>query len=373
MPDAPRRGAIRSRRPIRWAPVCTSFVIGSPASGLVYGRTTEFHLPLHSAVVVAPAGASFTGTDNRGRLGAGGLTWTATRGAVWQNTLGIEGAAIDGMNDAGLVVGTLNFALSADYQTVAEADQSKSVASLEVAHYLLTTCATVAEVRAALGGLLVQNVAAAAYGGQVPRVHWTVHDTAGNHVVVEYVGGECNVYDNPTTVMTNEPPFPMQLAHLAEYSFLTADPPAPIEVGGLTLAAPGPGGGMAALPGGFLSSSRFVRAFFASRCAPGFATAAEGVEVARHIVNGFDIPPGSVVAAAEAASSGGAGAAQLTEWSVIHDMANRVSHLNSHRGPDWTRVDVRALCQGATGVTSIPFPEPAPPRELSLPSPDAAA
>lgn len=346
--------------------MCTSFVIGDPTIGLVYARTMEFTLQLHSAVVVVPVGTTFTGTDEKGTIGSGGLTWTATHGAVYANALGIEGCAIDGMNDAGLVVGSLNFPVSADYLTVSDTDQAKSIASFEVAHFLLTTCATVAEARAALESTPVQNVGIAAYGGQVPPLHWTIHDTAGNHAIVEYVGGKLAIYDNPTTVMTNEPPFPIQLANLAEYSYLSAEPPAPIRIGELSLAAPSSGGGMKGIPGGFLATARFVRAFFARNCAPAFSTAAQGTDLARHLINGFDIPPGSVQTPAGAGESGGVTGIETTEWSIIHDLANRVSYLNTYEGPEWTRLDVRALCAAAKGLTVIGFPAPAAFPELTI-------
>lgn len=346
--------------------MCTSFTIGDQSSGYVYGRTMEFTLPLHSSLVVAPKGVTFTGTDKAGKIGSGGLTWTGTHGAVYANALDVTAASIDGINDAGLVVGTLNFPVSADYMTVSDADQSKSIGSFEVAQYLLTTCATVAEAKAALQGLLVQNVAIAPYGGTVPKVHWTIHDTQGNHVVAEYTSGALAVYDNPTTVMTNEPPFPMQIAHLAEYSYLSADPPPAIKVGDMTLQAPSSGGGMAGIPGGFLASARFVRVFFGRESAPAFTSAAQGVDIARHLINGYDIPPGSVMTPAGAGESGGMTGFEITEWSIIHDMANLQTYINTYEGPDWVRADVTSLLAGAKDITVIPFPAPAPFPEFAL-------
>ena len=346
--------------------MCTSFTIGDQKSGYVYGRTLEFTLPLHSSLVVVPKGLTFTGTDKAGNIGVGGLTWTGTHGAVYANALGVPAAAIDGMNDAGLVIGTLNFPVSADYMTVSDADQSKSMGSFEVAQYLLTTCATVAEAKAALEGMLVQNVAIAPYGGTVPKVHWAIHDTQGNSIVAEYTNGALAVYDNPTTVMTNEPPFPVQIAHLAEYSYLSADPPPPITVGDMTLQAPSSGGGMAGIPGGFLASARFVRVFFAKENAPAFTTAAAGVDAVRHILNGFDIPPGSVMTPAGTGESGGMSGFEITEWSIIHDMSNLVSYVNTYEGPGWVQADHKTLLAGAKDITVIPFPAPAPFPEFAL-------
>lgn len=39
--------------------MCTSFTLGNQASGLIYGRTMEFTLDLHSEIIVVPAGTQF--------------------------------------------------------------------------------------------------------------------------------------------------------------------------------------------------------------------------------------------------------------------------------------------------------------------------
>jgi choloylglycine hydrolase len=48
------------------------------------------------------------------------------------------------------------------------------------------------------------------------------------------------------------------------------------------------------LPAGFIATSRFVRAFWFRQFASTFDNPADGVQVARHILNQFDIPPGTV-------------------------------------------------------------------------------
>ena len=155
--------------------MCTSFTIGDKDTGFVYARTMEFTLDLHSEVMVIPAGTKLNGTDRRGEVGKGGLAWEAKYSVVAPNALGL-GLAVDGVNERGLVFGALNFPLSAEYLAVSEEDQSSAIASVEVGNYLLTTCATVGDVRSALERVPVQGVKLAVYGGNVPLVHYTVHD-----------------------------------------------------------------------------------------------------------------------------------------------------------------------------------------------------
>lgn len=335
--------------------MCTSFTIMSTKGAVIYGRTMEFTLQLGSEVIVVPAGVELTGTGVAGDPGVGGHAWTATHTAVGLNALGLR-MIIDGANDAGLVAAAFNFPVSAAFEAITEAEQAEAIGCHEVPLYLLTTCTTIAECREAIAAIRVHGPRMAVYGGQVPMLHFAVHDATGASIVLEWTDGALQVHDNPTTVLTNEPPFPMQLAHLAEYAYLSAEPPAPVELPGLTLTAPSSGGGMQALPGGFLATNRFVRAFWAARSVPAFDTPEQGVEYARHILNGFDIPPGSVLTPAGTGESGGQTGWEMTEWSIMADTANRALYVNTFAHQGWTRIDITAIAEGLDEIAIIPLP-----------------
>ena len=336
--------------------MCTSFTITSSRGAVVYGRTMEFTLQLQSEVIVFPAGVELTGTGLAGEPGVGGHRWTATHAAVGMNALGLE-MVVDGVNDAGLVVAAFNFPVSADFVAIADDQQADAISCHEVGHFLLTTCKDVAEVRAALEHVPVHGPRLAAYGGQVPRIHFSIHDAQGGSIVAEWTKGRLDVYDNPTTVLTNEPPFPSQLDNLAQYSYMTALPAPAIELPGLKLQSPSSGGGMQSLPGGFTATNRFVRAFWAARSAPAFDTAEEGVSFARHILNGFDIPPGSVITPAGEGESGGVEGWEMTEWSVVHDLAGQTMYVNTFEHQGWTRVELAKLADGLSEVAMVKLPE----------------
>jgi choloylglycine hydrolase len=335
--------------------MCTSFTITSTKGDIVYGRTLEFTLPLHSVPIVFPKGVTRTGTGIAGQPGVGGLTWETTHAAVGMNGVGLE-IILDGVNDAGLVAAAFNFPVSAQYVAITPEQESHAVACHEVATYLLTTCANVAEVRTALANVPVHGPHMAAYGGQVPMVHYSIHDAQGNSIAVEWTNGALQIHDNPTTILTNEPPFPMQIAHLAEYSYLSPNPAPAIDLPGMKLQAPSSGGGMQAIPGGFLASNRFVRAFWAARCVPAFDTAEEGVQFARHILNGFDIPPGSVMTPAGQGESGGKAGWEMTEWSCMADCANRVFYVNQFAHQGWTKIDLAKVSASLSEVTTLSLP-----------------
>jgi penicillin V acylase-like amidase (Ntn superfamily) len=121
----------------------------------------------------------------------------------------------------------------------------------------------------------------------------------------------------------------------------------------MKLQAPSSGGGMQSLPGGFLASNRFVRAFWAARCAPAFDTPAQGIQFARHILNGFDIPPGSVITPAGEGESGGQAGWEMTEWSSMVDCTNRVYYVNQFAHQGWTRIDLDKIASGLTEITKL--------------------
>ena len=336
--------------------MCTSFTIGNKDNGFVYGRTMEFTLDLRSEIMVIPAGTKLTGTDKNGVFGEGGLEWEAKYAAVAANALNLS-IVIDGVNETGLVVGVLNFPASAEYMEVSDAEQSKSLCSVDIPGYLLTTCATVADAKQAVAEVPVQGVGIPQYGGAIPPVHYCVHDAEGGSIVIEYVNGHVHVHDNPTTVMTNEPPFPMQLENLAQYQAITNTEPKPIEVNGMTLAAHSSGDGTLGLPSGFLATSRFVRAFWFRQFALEHKTPEEGVQVARHILNQFDIPPGTVMTEAGGTGEGGGVAgAEITQWMTVIDQKNAVLYASTYDHPNLFKVNVAKAAAAANGLSYIPLP-----------------
>ena len=58
--------------------------------------------------------------------------------------------------------------------------------------------------------------------GQFPGQHFAIDDAQGNHIVVEYIEGKPNVYDNTNVgVLTNDPQLPWHLDNLVAYAALS--------------------------------------------------------------------------------------------------------------------------------------------------------
>ncbi len=335
------------------ASACTSLILKAKDGGVVYGRTMEFSLPLHSQALVIPRAVAFSGTGPTGEAGTG-LAWTGKYAAVGLNGVGLK-ILVDGMNEKGLAGGLLYLPDLAKFQDVTPAEAKNSIASFEMLTYVLTSFATVAEVKAGLPKIKVSGAPQATFKGPVP-VHMTLHDASGASLVVEYVGGELHMYDNPTSILTNGPAFDWHLTNLGQYVNLGASEPNNMKVGPLTISPPSTGAGLHGLPGDVLSPSRFVRAFFFARNAPQPATTKEGLTTVRHIMSSFDIAPGSVVTSADSAAGGGVTGDELTEWTVTADLKNMRYIFATYDNPSLQVIDMAKVKLDGKEPRLLPLP-----------------
>ncbi len=340
--------------PVAGAQACTSMLLPAKDGGFVYGRTLEFGLDLRSQLIVIPRKLTFTGTGPQGRVGEGGMKWTTKYAATGANALGLP-VILDGFNEKGLAGGLFNFPGFADFQAVPPGKDAQSLASFELLTYILTNFATVDEVKAAVPKIFVSGVKLPQFGNMVPPAHFSIHDTSGKSIVIEYTnGGTLNIYDNPTHVLTNSPPFPFQLQNLSQYQYVTAAVLPPMKVGNVELAAASSGDGMNGLPGGFLAPARFVRAYFAQVNAPKLNTSNETVGLAFHLMNGFDLPPGSIGTSAKAGGEGGGvDGFETTEWTAVSDLKNLRYYIKTYDNADLRMVDLGKTDLNAEAIKMI--------------------
>lgn len=164
----------------------------------------------------------------------------------------------DAVNEKGLCIAGLNFVGNAHYR---EEEKGKdNIAQWELIPWILGQCATVNEARE----LLVRiNLCAEPFSPHLPiaQLHWIISDKSGS-ITVESVNDGIFVYDNPVGVLTNNPPFPIQMFNLNNYMGLSVDTPENCFSKQLGLNAYSRGMGAIGLPGDLSSMSRFVRAAF---------------------------------------------------------------------------------------------------------------
>ena len=127
----------------------------------------------------------------------------------------------DAVNEKGLCIAGLNFVGNAVYPPVTRG--VASVPQYALIPWLLGTCANISEARSALARVVIDGTP---FAPELPcaQLHWLVADRSGC-IAVEATADGLNVYDDPVGVLTNNPPFPQQMAALRNYTRLSASQP----------------------------------------------------------------------------------------------------------------------------------------------------
>ena len=334
---------------------CTSFRIESEDGAVLIGRSMEFGMQLNSTAMVVPRGFRFTSPAPGGGKG---LSWYGKYGFVAMNGKGVD-VATDGLNEAGLSVHLLLLPGYAKYQAVDGQDGARALAHIEVGNWILSNFATVEEVKKAIENVVVFRYELPGLGF-VP-VHYAVHDSK-SALVIEYVDGELHVYDNPVGVLTNSPPFDWQLINLRNYLNLTNLNVDSLKLGSYTLQPIGQGTGLLGIPGDYTPPHRFVRATALAYAAVRPSTAAEGVNLAFHILNNVDIPLGAVAdrpSTPVVATSGNAPARNgtldydLTQWVTVSDLNNKIYYFRTYKNLAARKVELKKLALSGKTIQHI--------------------
>lgn len=171
----------------------------------------------------------------------------------------------DAVNEKGLAMAGLNFVGYAQYHHPIEGKDN--IASYEFVPWILSQCASVAEAKKLLDRV---NLTDDAFSEQLPpaQLHWIIAD-GKEAITVESLADGLRIYPNPVGVLTNNPPFDMQMLRLNDYMQLSAGDPENKLSKIVDLKPYSRGMGALGLPGDLSSQSRFVRAAFTklnSRC-----------------------------------------------------------------------------------------------------------
>ncbi|MDD5155506.1 MAG: choloylglycine hydrolase family protein [Candidatus Omnitrophica bacterium] len=333
------------------AEACTSFILKAEDNSPVYGRTCEWGVfDLKSNLVLVPR--NFLNTSNLDN-GKQGMSWKSKYGFVAINALDLS-YYLDGMNETGLTVGGLYMPGFTEYQTIEEGKESSTLNAAELISYILGEFGTVDEVKAALPNLRVvdNKDIAKAFGAPTP-LHFVVTDNAGDSIVIEYVDGKLNIYDNTIGVMTNSPPYYWHLLNLRNYTNLTPLAPGPgtYTVDGVNFTPFGMGAGMTGLPGDYSGPSRFVRAFFYTHTSLPMADADVAINQASRILDNFNYPKGFV----REEQAPDKHVLNLTAWTVIGDIKNKRYYWWTEYNRQMRMVDLGKLNFDGAKVIAIPL------------------
>ncbi len=165
----------------------------------------------------------------------------------------------DGANECGLAMAGLNFPGNAYFAPPVE--NKDNITPFEFIPWVLAKCKNLNEAKALLDKI---NLVDISFSEQLPLspLHWIISDKSGS-VVVEQMKDGLHIYDNPTGVLTNNPPFNHHLVNLNNYRNLKNTTGENGFSKNLNLDVYCQGLGAVGLPGDVSSMSRFVRAVFA--------------------------------------------------------------------------------------------------------------
>lgn len=190
----------------------------------------------------------------------------------------------DAVNEKGLGIAGLNFVGNAYYRE--EEEGKENIAQFELIPWVLGQCSSVREARVLLARINIVNTP---FSKQLPvaQLHWLIADRE-EAITVESVREGLRIYDNPVGVLTNNPPFDMQLFQLNSYMNLSAKSPVNHFSEQLPLTIYSRGMGALGLPGDLSSGSRFVRAAFTKMNSVSGDSEAESVSQFFHILGSVE-------------------------------------------------------------------------------------
>jgi choloylglycine hydrolase len=329
------------------AGACTAFRLTASDGTVLSVRSMEFAVDLKYDVLLVPRNRAYTSPAPGGKKG---LSWKTRYGFAGIAQFGMEHGVSDGINEAGLAMGMLWFESDMKWQDVAPGEEDRALAQLLVGDWLLGNFSTVEEVKREVPKVKVFGYTDPGTSLS-PTVHFVVYDAAGGCAVIEYEDGQCRIYDNPLGIMTNAPSFPWQLANLRQYIGMRSELPPPCSASGVTFTATGHGAGMIGLPGDLTPPSRFVRLATLTRFAEVQPDAARTLNLARHIINTFDIPFGLVTDTMPDKTV----RKESTQWVTYRDSTNRVLYFTTYDNCTFRRLDLKKLDFSKPALKRVPM------------------
>ncbi len=229
--------------------MCTA--ISVTVKDYYFGRNLDFHHTFGEKVTITPRNYCFEFTN----------------GQRCANHYAIIGMALpyndyplyfDAVNEKGLGIAGLYFPDNAAYNS-AMSDKT-NIASYELITWVLTQCESVSQAEKLLENINITDDAFDEILKPSP-LHWIISDKEKS-ITAEQTSKGFAIYENPVGVLTNNPPFDMQLFNLNNYMNISPNDPENSFSDKIDLKPYSRGMGGIGIPGDLSSMSRFVRACF---------------------------------------------------------------------------------------------------------------
>lgn len=242
-----------------------------------FGRTLDYEFSYGDEVTITPRNYPFS-FMKKGKINA---HYAMIGMAHIENNYPLY---YDAINEKGLAMAGLNFVGNAYYHE--EVSNKDNIAQFEVIPWILCNCSCVKEARKLLEKVNIINTP---FREDLPvaQLHWIISDEQES-ITVEPQKEAIKIYQNPVGVLTNNPPFDMQMFHLNNYMHVSTKEPKNQFAKELNLEAYSRGMGAIGLPGDLSSQSRFVRVAFVKMNSLSKEGEKESVSQFFHILNCVD-------------------------------------------------------------------------------------
>ena len=303
-----------------------------------FGRTLDYEFSYNETVAVTPRNYPFKFRKAKA---------LDTHYAIIGMAFVVDGYPLyyDAVNEKGIGMAGLNFPQNADYKE--EAKGKDNISPFEFIPWILGQCATLDEAKTLLARI---NLVDINFSEQLPLspLHWIVSDGV-NSVTVEQMKDGLRIYDNPVGILTNNPPFDIQLFNLNNYIGLSTEPPVNSFAKALSLNVYSRGMGGMGLPGDLSSASRFVKAAFTKMNAVSGETESESISQFFHILGSVAQQRGCVHM--------GNGQYEITIYTSCCNMDKGIYYYTTYENSQITAVDMHHENLDASQVISYPLVE----------------
>lgn len=314
--------------------MCTA--VSYQAGDHYFGRNLDLDYHYHETVTIAPRNFPFRFrhvTPPERHYAVIGMAYVAEGEPLYY----------DAVNEKGLCIAGLNFPGNARY--FPPQPGKTNLCTFELIPWLLGQCATVAEARPLL---MLVNLVDEQFRPELPLtpLHWLLCD-GREALTLEPMEDALRLYENPAGVLTNNPPFPMQMSNLNRYMILSAKQPENRFSPALPLQADSLGLGAFGLPGDLSSDSRFVRAAFTR------ANSVSGPSEAEHVSQFFHIL--DAVAQTRGCNCLEGGRYEITVYSACCNVDRGIYYYSTYENRQISAVDLHREDLEGRALVSYPL------------------
>jgi choloylglycine hydrolase len=332
------------------AMACTVMIIHDANGATYQGRTNEYAGMQPDRLTYFPAGTKIESVKPDGQQGLSFQTKYAILGATLfgMTPNAKQDIVHEGVNDQGMTF-TVN-ALTGNRSAQLDTNTPNVLSGADVGAWALGNYSNVAQVKQALQNkevnIWLPKVASMA-NLELPA-HFALFDKTGAGIVIEFMNGQVQVYDNPVGVLTNNPPFPWHLENLNNYAQLTNVDKNSGQFGNYKVNAFDSGNALGNLPGTETSPGRFVKAAFYSTYVEKAKTPQLAIQNLAHVMNNFDRPMNITIDMPGTGSKGEGTASskptsEATYFTVLNDLANNKFYIRTIYAINFSSFDLKKL------------------------------